>query len=193
MTQSTQCACSRIIPLTNRVWPLIPWLCCSDCGAAAFPDRASLLTSTRLPDVCLALQRNQAFFWGQGRSWTRKGVEMRTKERHTPIQRSAEHTRCPCGVCCIGEGRGVMNAQYERRGNAEHPGPTGWASMRPSPWLVGSIDGCLREGVNLAPELFSIHGYLRELLHQRTKHRLALLRRQCCVARGITTTGYSDP
>ena len=41
--------------------------------------------------------------------------------------------------------------------------------------VIGSMDGCLREGVNRLGELFSIHGFLRELVHQRAKHGLALL------------------
>src|SRR5262249_29595318 len=42
--------------------------------------------------------------------------------------------------------------------------------------VVCSREGCLMEGVNLALELCAIHWCRRKLLHQRAKHRLALLR-----------------
>jgi hypothetical protein len=41
--------------------------------------------------------------------------------------------------------------------------------------VVGSSQGCLREGVNLTVELLSIHGCRGQLLEQCSKHGLALL------------------
>ena len=35
---------------------------------------------------------------------------MGTKERHTPWQSSAEHTRCRGGVCRVGKGRGMVRS-----------------------------------------------------------------------------------
>jgi hypothetical protein len=36
------------------------------------------------------------------------GVDMRTKERHTPWQSSTEHAGDSCNVCCVGEERGML-------------------------------------------------------------------------------------